>query len=150
MRYTAFFSLILAAGLLASCGGKTKKVDSSIVQNSQTASEGGSSAKLAKIKFESTEYDFGEVLEGQEVTFSYKFTNTGENDLIIYDAKGSCGCTVPEKPEKPIPPGGTGEIFVKFNSEGRAGRASKTVTVAANTEPNSMELRLTGNVIPNK
>jgi hypothetical protein len=92
-------------------------------------------------------FDFGKVAEGEVVEFSYRFKNIGTEPLIISNATASCGCTVPEKPEAPVKPGETGFIKVKFNSEGRAGMAHKTVTVTSNATPAFPELLLKGEVI---
>ena len=93
-------------------------------------------------------YDFGKVAEGEIVEFSFRFKNTGNNPLIVSNASASCGCTVPEKPEAPIKPGETGFIKVKFNSEGRAGAAHKTVNILSNATPAFPELLLKGEVTP--
>lgn len=92
-------------------------------------------------------FDFGKVAEGEVVEYSYRFKNIGTQPLIISNATASCGCTVPEKPEAPVKPGETGFIKVKFNSEGRAGMAHKTVTVTSNASPAFPELLLKGEVI---
>jgi hypothetical protein len=97
-----------------------------------------------------TAYDFGKVIDGEIVTYNYRFVNTGKKPLIVTNASASCGCTVPEKPEKPIEPGDTGFIKVKFNSEHRVGMAHKTVTVSSNAEPAFPELLLRGEVLAKK
>jgi hypothetical protein len=97
-----------------------------------------------------TAYDFGKVIEGEIVTYNYRFVNTGKKPLVVTNASASCGCTVPEKPEKPIEPGDTGFIKVKFNSEHRVGMAHKTVTVSSNAEPAFPELLLRGEVLAKK
>jgi Protein of unknown function (DUF1573) len=97
-----------------------------------------------------TAYDFGKVTEGEIVTYNYRFVNTGKKPLIVSNASASCGCTIPEKPEKPIEPGDTGFIKVKFNSEHRVGMAHKTVTVSSNAEPAFPELLLRGEVLAKK
>ena len=71
-----------------------------------------------------------------------------KNPLIISNASASCGCTVPEKPEAPIKTGEIGVIKVKFDSNGRAGSAYKTVTVLSNAQPGFPELALKGEVTP--
>lgn len=96
------------------------------------------------IKFEQSEYDFGKVKDGEKVTHIYKFTNTGKEPLIINSAKGSCGCTVPEWPKDPVAPGAAGEIKVEFNSKGKVGQQSKTVTIMANTDPNPTQIIIKG------
>ena len=91
-------------------------------------------------------YDFGKIAEGDNVEFSYRFKNSGTRPLIISEASASCGCTVPEKPEKPIMPGEMGFIKVKFNSQGRPGQAHKTVHVSSNAQPAFPQLLLKGEV----
>jgi len=93
-------------------------------------------------------HDFGEINEGDKVSHTFKFSNTGQEPLIINSAKGSCGCTVPEWPKEPIPPGGEGEIMVEFNSKGKKNKQTKTVTINANTDPNPTRLTIKANVKP--
>lgn len=91
-------------------------------------------------------YDFGKVLEGEVVEYSYRFKNEGTNPLIVSNASASCGCTVPEKPEAPIKTGEIGFIKVKFDTKGRAGAAHKTVTILSNANPAFPILVLKGEV----
>lgn len=93
-------------------------------------------------------HEFGTINEGDVVEHTFTFTNTGDTPLIIQDAKASCGCTVPKKPEQPVPPGETGEIQVRFNSQGKPGMQNKTVTVTANTEPATTRLFIKADVTP--
>ena len=83
------------------------------------------------------------------VETDFEFTNTGKNDLVIYDAKGSCGCTVPEYPKEPIAPGKSNKIHVKFDSTNKEGHQTKTVTLTCNTQPNQVTLQIVGDVIIN-
>ena len=92
-------------------------------------------------------YNFGKITDGEKVEFSYRFKNTGTKPLVIEDASASCGCTVPQKPEKPILPGETGFIKIVFDSKGRVGNAYKTVTVRSNANPGFPQLILTGDVL---
>jgi len=101
---------------------------------------------LTAIKYDEVRYDFGVVDEGTVVRHVYNFTNTGDQPLVISNAKGSCGCTVPTWPKQPIPPGGKGEIAVEFNTKGKPGRQSKQVTVTANTNPTDSHLEIHGEV----
>ena len=100
-------------------------------------------------EFEFTEevVDFGDISQGESVKKRFEFKNVGNSDLIISNASGSCGCTVPSWPRQPIRPGQKGVIDVEFNSEGKSGRQHKTVTLIANTVPNKKTLALKGNVI---
>ena len=98
-----------------------------------------------EMSFEKMEYDFGEVKEGEQVKHTFKFKNTGDQNLILISVKGSCGCTVPEDwPKNPIEPGGTGEIKVVFDSQDRVGNVRKNVRVEANTSPSLNVLTLSG------
>ena len=85
-------------------------------------------SNYAEITFDRVFHDFGMVSEGDIVKTIFKFTNTSENDLYIVDAMGSCGCTVPKYPKNvPIKPGGTGEIEVNFDTNGRPDLQQKMV-----------------------
>ncbi len=75
--------------------------------------------------------EYGEVAYGGDGTREFTFTNTGTEPLLITNAKGSCGCTVPDWPKEPIRAGGTGVIKIKYDTK-RSGPISKTVTVTTN------------------
>lgn len=92
-------------------------------------------SKMTSVKFEETEHDFGTIQEGDSVSYPFKFVNTGYHPLVITSAIGSCGCTVPDYPKGPIPPGKSSIVIVKFRSEGKGGKNMKTVQVVANTNP---------------
>lgn len=98
------------------------------------------------MKFDELEFDYGTIDQGEKVNHTYKFSNTGSEPLIISNAKGSCGCTVPSWPKEPIPVGGTGEIAVQFDSKGKKGKQSKRVTITANTDPAQSFLTIKGEV----
>ncbi len=98
------------------------------------------------IQYDQPVFDFGVIDEGEIVKHSYKFKNTGNEPLVISNCKGSCGCTVPTWPKEPIPPGGSGEIAVEFNSKGKPGPQSKRVTVTANTTPTETFIEIKGEV----
>lgn len=98
------------------------------------------------VAFEEQRFDFGEATEGEVVSHTYKFTNTGTEPLIISRAKGSCGCTVPKYTTDPIAPGETGEMLVEFNTRGKKGRKSQKVTITANTNPPQSFIYIEGNV----
>ena len=79
-------------------------------------------------------------VQGEKVSYSFKFKNVGKSDLVITDAHASCGCTIADYPKTPIPANGSGTIDVTFNSEGKTGFQSKTITIIANTQPNTKVL----------
>ena len=141
--------LLLASSLLLACGKKKSGVNSDIVNNPLTADGKGNPDELAEISFKETQFNFGEIIQGQVVETDFEFTNTGKNDLVIYDAKGSCGCTVPEYPKEPIAPGKSNKIHVKFDSTNKEGHQTKTVTLTCNTQPNQVTLQIVGDVIIN-
>lgn len=98
------------------------------------------------ISFAKMDHDFGNIKQDSENKHVFTFTNTGKEPLLIENAQGSCGCTVPNYPKEPIPPGGTGEIEVVYKPGKQENQQNKTVTVTANTEPKQTTLRISANV----
>lgn len=134
---------------LASCNaGNEEQVTSEAIENpiSADSREKVDTKSLPEITFDKDFHDFGKISEGEKVTYSFRFKNTGKGDLIVQTASGSCGCTVPEIPKKPLRPGETGFIKVQFNSEGRVGIQEKQVTVVTNTIPNTNIIRIKAEV----
>lgn len=103
---------------------------------------------VAKMSFDESIFEFGTVDEGERVEHVFKFENTGKVPLVISNAKGSCGCTVPEWPKEPIAVGDSGEIKVSFNTSGKRNQQTKTVTLTSNTYPTKTILTVKGNVTP--
>lgn len=136
----------------ASTSTSVAKVDplSSQIQSSATVNTAHANEKVTTVKFEELSYDWGTLEEGKQMTHLFKFKNTGKEDLIISDARGSCGCTVPEWPKEPIKPGQNSEIKVVFNSAGKGGQVNKTVTITANSDPSPITLVIKGTVEPAK
>ncbi|MCO5260771.1 MAG: DUF1573 domain-containing protein [Crocinitomicaceae bacterium] len=101
-----------------------------------------------KIEFKKDVHDYGNIKYAADGTCSFEFKNTGNAPLIISNAKGSCGCTVPEWPKEPINPGKTGVIKVKYDTK-RPGAINKSVTLTSNAvnEPTKI-LRIKGEVGP--
>ncbi len=99
-----------------------------------------------EMTFETKEYDFGDITTGDKIEFTFKFTNTGNAPLIISNAQASCGCTIPQWPSEPIPPGDTGEIEVEFNSKGKSGRQTKAIRISTNISDQPEVVYLKGNV----
>ena len=115
-----------------------------LVTSPKSATE--TSNKQAAIKFDKEEHDFGTLLQGEVVTYSFHFTNTGNMPLIISEVGSSCGCTVGDYPHKPIEPGKTGDIKVTYNSSGHHGFQSRFLTVMSNTNPAKTTLRIKATV----
>lgn len=152
MRNFLLFSLLVL--VISSCQNDPDGVqelrgdgpNASIIRNPATADMPLDTNQLARMSFAEPVFNFGTIKEGDIVEHRYKFTNTGKVPLSILNARSSCGCTTPDWPKDPIPPGGTGEIYAKFNSDGRPGDQSKLVVVTANTHPNEIKLKLYGHV----
>jgi len=102
---------------------------------------------LTMVQFEAMEHDFGQVFQGSENPHVFKFKNTGDVPLLITDAKGSCGCTVPFYAKEPILPGEESEIHIVYKPGKQMGQQHKTVTITANTEPKQTLLRITADVL---
>ncbi|MFN8350367.1 MAG: DUF1573 domain-containing protein [Flavobacteriales bacterium] len=98
------------------------------------------------IAFPVMEHNFGKVMQNSENTYVFKFTNSGSEPLVISNAQGSCGCTVPEYPKEPIAPGKSSEIKVVYKPGMQQGSQAKTVTVTANTNPPQTILRINADV----
>ncbi len=144
------YSLSILA-VMASCNqsGPTEKKAS---QNSESASVTQVSVDdAATMKFEKESYDFGKIMQGEKVSYDFTFVNTGKTPLIISDAVGSCGCTVPDNwPKEPVAPGKSGKISVVFDSAGKEGVQDKVVTITANTIPADNKIHLIGEVSKSK
>lgn len=96
------------------------------------------------IKFDTTEVNFGTINQGDVFETDFIFTNTGDADLVITSARGSCGCTVPEWPREPVAAGASSQIHVKFNSTNKRNNQTKTVTLQTNASPTPIVLYLKG------
>jgi len=98
----------------------------------------------AAFKWDQTLYNFGNIQQGEVVNYTFKFTNSGTEPLLIQSASASCGCTVPSYSREPIAPGATGEIVVRYDSKGKTGQQSPVITIVANTNPKQTRLSLRG------
>ena len=98
--------------------------------------------KYPVMTFDKTEHDFGIIEKESKVGYTFDFKNTGEADLIITNAVGSCGCTIPEYPKEAIKPGESGRMKVSFNASGKHGQQQKTVTITTNTSQGSELLHI--------
>ncbi len=144
---TILTALILSF-LIVSCNSNSDKpIPGDVVHMPNTAGGEVNTANLPVLEFKQDIHDFGNVIRGEVVTYSFKFENSGKSDLIIADITASCGCTATEYPEKPIKPGEEDYINVTFNSEGRSGHQYKSVTVLANTQPSKTVLNIKAQVV---
>lgn len=138
----AFASCLFA---FAACGeGDKEGLSTDLVTNPKSALQ--PSNKEAAIAFDKAEHDFGTILQGEVVTYSFHFSNTGNAPLIISNVKTSCGCTVGDFPRDPIAPGKDGLIKATYDSKGHHGFQIRSLTVVSNTNPNQTKLRLKATV----
>ncbi|MFQ3351448.1 MAG: hypothetical protein ACI914_000693 [Candidatus Marivariicella framensis] len=144
-----FYSILAISFITTSCGeSAAKKVNQDNVQATEVQAQANTSNSPV-MTFSNLSHDFGNINEGDVVTTTFSFTNTGKSDLIIVDARGSCGCTVPQYPKNvPIAPGAKGEILVSFDSSNKPSLQQKAVTISANTESGREMLRIKAMVTP--
>lgn len=150
VRLNLFIGIILVC--FSSCkSDETKSGDAAIstdvINVPASASEPAEPGSAPEITFAEEKHDFGKVMQGEVVSYSFAFRNTGGSDLVISTAQGSCGCTVPNWPKEPIKPGGVGKIDVKYDSHGKSGLETKTVTLTTNCNPSTRMLTISTTVI---
>ena len=133
---------LISTTLLLSCDVRRKdKIADDSLQKTTSALKDSTSVALID-----TTYNFGTITEGEKVEYNFRFKNTGKKPLVIINAHASCGCTIPEKPEKPVMPGESSFIKVVFNSKGKAGHQEKSIIVSSNAKPSFPDLILSGEV----
>ncbi|WP_295337117.1 DUF1573 domain-containing protein [Flavobacterium sp.] len=133
--------------LLDTISTQTPEAIETVTPTAQVPADG----KYPIMTFEKEEHDFGTIQQGDKPSTDFKFKNTGEADLIITAARGSCGCTIPDYPRTPIKPGETGNIKVSFDSKGKQGKTAKTVTLQCNTQEGNKILIINANIeVPQK
>ena len=120
---------------------------STIVTPAATMSVTTESPKIGGpvMTFEKTEIDYGTIAQGADPLRRFKFKNTGTEPLIIKDARGSCGCTVPSYKKEPIAPGESSEIEVRYDTQ-RIGDISKSITITTNEGDQARVLMIRGKI----
>ena len=99
----------------------------------------------AEISFEKEVHDYGVMEQNGNGQCEFVFTNTGTEPLLITNARGSCGCTVPDWPREPIAPGASSAIKVKYDTK-RLGLINKSVTITSNAETSTKIIRIKGEI----
>ena len=123
------------------------KLSTDLVHNPGSLQEDtNTSLDVAIMTFTDTLHDFGRIKEGEIVQYDFNFKNTGKRNLIINDAKGSCGCTIPKYPTEPIQAGAQNVIHVTFDSKGKKGYNEKGVVVITNGKPSVSNLTILAEV----
>jgi Protein of unknown function (DUF1573) len=140
MKTKGILSLIFILIVLPGCHPGQRK-NTAIKSGSQVNGE------LAEISFMEYEYDFGKITEGEKVAHIFAFENKGPGNLVIESASTSCGCTIPKYDRAPIPSGKGGNLEVVFDSNGRNGIQTKTISVRSNSKMEVVILKITAEVI---
>ncbi len=164
MKMTKLFAGLLAVTLLTtSCDklqNKTEGESSETAVASTTPAEATvanpnltneqvmSNAAAPVMTFAEMEHDFGNIKPGAVVKHTFTFKNTGKSPLIISSASATCGCTTPDWTKEPVAPGAEGKIDVQFDSHGKTGQQSKTITIEANTQPSTNQIAIKTNILP--
>ena len=137
----------IAMFLSISCNKQQPKygLPTDLINNPASAS-GDKNENAPVLEFDETRHHFGDVKEGEKLTYEFKFTNAGTSDLLIGAVSPSCGCTVADFPKEPVKPGDDGKIAVTFNTAGRSGMQSKTISVLSNAIPSTRVLTISAEV----
>jgi hypothetical protein len=144
-----FFALLLFAfvsAIFISCGSKNSTANKLSGMSDSDSIKVDKSA-LPVISFKEDFHDFGKIESGEKITFAFKFKNTGKSVLIISNVSTSCGCTVSDYPKQPIKPGEESSIDVSFDSTGKHGLQTKSISVYTNAEPAVTTLRIQSLII---
>ncbi len=147
MNMVRAFVIGIVSLVLWACQSSNNEVTADMINNPLTANGEADTSTLPKFQWKEQTHDFGVIVAGERVSYTYTFKNVGKSNLIISSVHASCGCTVASYDTKPIAPGQEGKIEVVFDSSGRNGIQNKTVTVVANTQPNRVELHFTAEVV---
>ncbi len=143
-----YISVLLSSTLLFfACGeSETAATEATDVVSNGSLANAQAVTGGPEIVFETESFNFGKVKQGEEINHVFKFKNTGDQPLVV-EAKGSCGCTVPEVPKDPVAPGAVGELGVKVNTSNKRGQTSVTVYVSSNAKSGKKNLKIVGEVL---
>jgi len=142
--------LVVFPLLLLSCGNKNNSTFStSDIKNPATADgiNEKQKADMPEIQFDNLSYNFGKVIKGERLSYTFHFKNVGKSSLIISSTEASCGCTTSTPPQAPVNPGEKGEITITFDSTYKSGEVTSYLVVMANTYPAQTILTVYANVV---
>lgn len=140
-----FASLILFTAITIAANAQAK-ADAQPLPNT-VAAPAPANPNAAKLIFKEETHNFGELSEGPQATYEFKFTNTGKEPLILSKVQASCGCTTPSWPKEPILPGKDGVIVVTYNTQGRPGPFTKSITINSNADTPTKTIFIKGEVV---
>lgn len=144
MKTIKILTTFLLFVVMTACESNDNKLSTELVNNPKSAET--PTDKQPIITFTKTEFDFGKILQGEVVSYTFHFTNTGNVPLLITSVEKSCGCTASDYPRQPIAPGEGGDIKITYDSKGHFGFQTKTVTVNSNALPSATTLRIKAEV----
>lgn len=127
---TSLFVLCVAFGVIA----QSAELDGEVVNGPQ-------------ITFQESSHSFGDIFQGDRVSHTFTYENTGTEPLIVSDVRTTCGCTATNWDREPLPPGETATITVNFNSAGKMNMQNKVVTILSNAVNSSERIKITANVL---
>ncbi len=143
-KHIIYLGLILWITVaVTACQNRSEEIDASIVNIPVNAQGDTDKSKMPEISFDHLSHDFGNLMQGEKVSYTFHFTNTGKSPLVISSVVPSCGCTVAQFTKTPVMPGEKGEVSINFNTETKRGMISSGVTVQANTYPSETRLTFT-------
>ncbi len=137
------FFLVVTGLFFGSCTPGNKKKESGETSEAADTLKG-----TPKIVFDKDSHDFGTIVQGEVVSYTFLYMNKGKEGLIITSASSSCGCTVPDYSKEPLLPGEQGKLEVVFNSKGKMGVQNKTVAIRTNGVPVRKILKIHVEVVP--
>ena len=137
-----FLILLFIVQIFYSCSFKSDEKSDDQVKSSITG--------ISKVKFDTLYHDFGTLVQGEKVSYIFKYINTGQSSLIINDAYSTCGCAVANYTKQPVPAGEQGTIEIVFDSTGKQGVQYKNIMLKMNTAQEKHTLSIKANVLKNK
>ena len=145
---TLLLLLLLSLLLAAACADTQKNgdIDVDLINNPNSAQGYDNSARMPVMSFDKELHDFGRITQGESISYSFHFRNSGNADLVISGCSATCGCTVADYPRGRIAPGKEGYVTVTFNSQGKTGQQYQEVTVTSNAQPGRNILKITAQV----
>jgi hypothetical protein len=143
----AILYIVIATATFVACHSNTGNTISSSGSAADSLNGTVDKDAMPVITFEEDVHDFGKINTGERVTYAFKFKNTGKSVLVISNVSTSCGCTVSSYPKQPIKPGEESTLDISFNSAGKHGLQSKTITVYSNTEPPATTITIKAQVV---
>lgn len=147
-NFFAFLLFLFVSAIFISCSSKNSNADKlSGVSNTDSSGTKMDKNALPVISFKEDFHDFGKIKSGEKITFAFNFKNTGKSVLIISNVSTSCGCTVSAYPKQPIKPGEESSVDVSFDSTGKHGLQTKSISVYTNAEPAVTTLRIQSLII---